>query len=217
MEANVIKIFLALILIIGLAVAGASFYFVTYRMDGMIASKIESAGSSALGTHITIGTVNTGISAGSLQISNVSVANPPGYDKPDAISLDGIEAEINYDGFDITRLVIEQPSLYIEEAGGTTNFSELLEALETHVERRGPDADTSQPRIVIRQFRMNESQAKFESKSYDMHSDVRIDSIEMENLEGTVEEVAIQIARRIVEEVATAAAVEVLKAKAGRE
>ena len=61
---------------------------------------------------------------------------------------------------------------------------------------------------------MNGSRAAFESESLDRYSDLKIAAVELNDIEGTPAEVASAIATEVVSEVVSAAAVELLKAKA---
>jgi hypothetical protein len=100
----------------------------------------------------------------------------------------------------------------IEEADGETNFSKMLQELEST--ESSPPTGKPEPEIVIRHFRMNESRAAFESKSLGRYSDVKVDSIELNDVRGTPTEVARQIASEVLSQVASDAATEVLKAQA---
>lgn len=203
------------LLILILIVGGAAWYFVTYRLDALIEQEIESAGRMALGTSVQVGSVQTSIRDGSLTISNITVANPPGYKNDNAVSFNGIEAAVDYDGFDIKRIVIDNPEVIIEERGGKTNFAEMLAALESG-ESEPAAADAEAPVITIRHFRMNETRAAFESEALDTYTDLEVDAIELRNLKGTPEEVGKAIATEILKEISSEAAVELLKAQAGK-
>jgi flagellar basal body-associated protein FliL len=204
---------LGTILVLLVVVAVAAWYFVTQRMDGMIAAKIESAASATFGTQVSVGAVQTDIKNGSLTISDITVANPPGYENTNAFSLQGIEAAVDYENFDIKRLIVDNPEIIIEEKAGETNFSEMLAALEKR-EAQPSGADTAEPVIFIRHFRMNKSRAAFESKSMDRYTDIEIDAVELRDVRGTPGEVAAVIASEVVNEVVSEAAKEMLKAKA---
>lgn len=205
---------LGTILVLVVIVAVAAWYFVTQRMDGLIEAKIESAATSTFGTQVSVGAVKTDIKNGSLTITNITVANPPGYENANAFSLNGIEAAVDYENFDIKRLVIDNPEILIEEKDGETNFTEMLAALERKESRPPANADAEEPIIVIRHFRMNKSRAAFESKSMDRYTDLEIDAVELRDLKGTPGEVAAVIASEVVNEVVSEAAKEMLKAKA---
>jgi hypothetical protein len=213
----------ALILLLGLVVviAGAAWYFVAFKMDATIERTIEKHASASLGTQVSVGRVESDIKGGSLSISNITIANPPGYKNSNAFSLNDIEAAVDYANFDIKRIVINKPEIVIEEMGGKTNFDQILASLnqgesssETDAEP-GPAAEGEEEQIyVIRNFRMNESRASFESESLDRYSNLEVDAIEIKNIKGTRSEVSKIIASEIISEITKEAATEMLKAKA---
>ncbi len=208
-----ISILLVLLLVVGVGI----WYFVSFRMDSMIASNIETRASASLGTQVTVGTVKTDIKGGSLTISNITIANPPGFKNKNAFSLNDIEAAIDYSNYDIKHLVIDKPEIVIEELGGETNFSRILAGIEKQDSEPEPDpaADgKEEPIIVIHHFRMNDSRASFESESLDKYSNLEIDAIELSNLKGTPSELSEIIFKKIINEITKEAAIELLKAKA---
>ena len=208
---------ITILLVLLLVVGGGVWYFVSFRMDSMIASNIETRASASLGTQVTVGTVKTDIKGGSLTISNITIANPPGFKNKNAFSLNDIEAAIDYSNYDIKRVVIDKPEIVIEELGGETNFSRMLAGIEKQDSEPEPDpaADgKEEPIIVIHHFRMNDSRASFESESLDKYSNLEIDAIELSNIKGTPSEVSEIIFKKIINEITKEAAIELLKAKA---
>jgi hypothetical protein len=206
---------IAILLVLLLAVGGGAWYFTSFRMDSMIQNRIESLASASLETQVSVGGVNTDIKGGALSISNITIANPPGFDNRNALSLNGIEAVIDYSNFEIKRLVIDKPDIVIEEKDGETNFSRMMAGLEKQESDPEPAAGgEEEPIIVIHFFRMNESRAAFESKSLDHYSDLKIDAVELTNIKGTRAEVGKVIATAIIKEITREAATEMLKAKA---
>jgi hypothetical protein len=210
------KMLTALIVLLLLA-GGAAWYFINFRMDAMIEKRIETVGSLSLGAAVSVGEVTTSIKDGSLNISNVTVANPPGFKNRNALSLNGIEAAVDYGSLDIRRLVIENPEIVIEEMGGVTNFSMMMAALDEENSGSAPSpapGGREEPVIVIRHFRMNGSRAVFESESLDRYTDIKIDAIELTDLKGTPSELSQVIAATILKEISREAATEMLKAQA---
>jgi hypothetical protein len=210
---------ITILLVLLLVVGGSVWYFVAFRMDSMIASQIATSASASLGTRVTVGSVTTDIKGGKLTISNVTIANPPGFENKNAFSLNDIEAVIDYSNYDIKHVVIEKPEIVIEELGGETNFSRMLARIEKQDAEPDPETEPSadgkeEPIIVIRHFRMNESRGSFESESLDTYSNLKIDAIELSNIKGTPSEVTEIIATRIIKEISKEAAIELLKAKA---
>lgn len=204
------------ILVVVLVIGVAAWYFMTFRLDGVIKSQIETVGSQTLGTEVTVGSLTTDLKNGTLVISDIVVANPPGFNNPNAFTLSGIEAALDYDTFDVRRIIIDKPEIVIEERDGETNFSTLLENMESGSEPAPPPEQDGapQPELVIHLFRMNESRAAFESKSMERYTDLKVKAVEVKNVRGTPAEVTGIITEEILEEVVSAAAVELLKAKA---
>lgn len=198
-----------------LVVAVAGWYFVTHRLDGMIKDSIEQSASTAFGTEVTVGSLKTDIKNGSLTISGISVANPPGYKNDIAFSLNGIEAAVDYDTLEIKRVIVDKPEIVIEEKGGESNFSEILAGMEQQPSEPAATAEgAEEPVIVIHHFRMNESRAAFESESLNRYTDLEVDAIELRNVKGTPSEVGTVIAKEVIDEVVSEAAKELMKAKA---
>ena len=215
------KVFFTFGCIVLVAVA-AAWYFITYRLDGVVETQIEKAATLALGTHVEVGGVKTDLRNGTLSVAKITVANPPGFENPYAVQLNSVQAAVDYDELEIKRVVVENPEFVIEEAGGQTNFGEMLKMLEASPgagAEEGADEGAGEERkpepvIVIRHFRINETRAAFDSRSLDRFTDVKVDAIEMNNLRGTPSELAEQIGRKVVGELSSEAAAALLKAEA---
>ena len=206
------KVFFTFGFIILVAV-GFAWYFITYQLDGVVETRMEKAASIALGSSVEVGGVKTNLRDGTLSVERISVANPPGYENPYAVRLNAVKAAVDYDGLEIKRVIIEKPEFIVEEKDGKTNFSELMAALDSGSDSE-PESQTDEPIIVIRHFRINETQAAFESRSLDRYSDISVDAIEMSNLRGTPSELAESIANEVIGELSSEAAKELLKAQA---
>ena len=206
---------LVIVLVVLVLIGGGAWYFTAFKLDGIIKHEIEQAGTASFGTPVSVGSLETDLKNGSLTISNITVANPPGYKNANAFSLNGIEAAVDFETFEIKRVFIEQPEIIVEEKGGKSNFSEMLAYMENNPAEPEPVPEGEEPNvIVIHHFRMNESRAAFESASLDHYSDLKIDDVELKNLRGTPTEVANVIATEVMEEIVSAAAIEIMKAKA---
>lgn len=208
------KKILVVLLVLVLLAGGAVWYFMNYRMDDFIAQQIEKIGTETLATQVTVGEVVTDIKGGSLTISDISVANPAGYSNPNAFTLRGIEAAVNYQTLEIRRIIVDRPEIVIEEHNGETNFAALLSGMDSAADTTAPAEDSAPPVLTIDLFRMNESRAAFESTTLDRASNITVDEVELTGLRGTPPEVAEAIVREILDEVVSAAALELLKTKA---
>lgn len=212
---------LVFLLVLAAVAGGATWYFVSFKMDSLIKSQIESSASASFGTRVSVGDVKTDIKGGSLTISSVTVANPPGFNNKNAFTLNGIEAALDYSTLEIKRVIIDKPEIVIEEMGGQTNFDKMLASMKKGSPEPAPEKESAgeggkreEPVITIRHFRMNESRAAFESESLDKYSNLEVDAIEVSNVKGTPSEVARVIANEVISEIVKEAATEMLKAKA---
>lgn len=210
------KKFLGILLLVLLIAGGAVWYFVAFRLDGMIRQQVELVAERALGTDVRVGSVKTDLKDGTLLISDIEVANPPGFANPNALTLRGIEAAIDYGSREVRRVAIENPEIVIEEIDGVTNLAVLLENAEQDVMEPATEDSAEPPVIVIHHFRMSSSLAALESSSLELYTDLRVDSVELREISGTPQEVGQQIAREILEEAARSAAIELMKAKAAQ-
>lgn len=207
------KLLVVVLLLVVIAGAGA-WYFVTFHLDNMIRQQIVQVAERSLKTRVHVGSVRTDLRKGTLTIEDITVANPPGFRNPNALALRGIEATVDYETREILRLVIENPEITIEERDDELNVAMLLSAAETETAPEPETGGSPPPQLVIHHFRMNSSRAAFESASLEHYSDVRVDAVELRDIRGTPQEVGEQILRGVLDEVVTAAAVELLTAKA---
>ena len=206
---------LVIVLVVLVAIGGAAWYFTTFKLDGMIKQQIEQSASQSFGTPVTVGSLKTDLKNGSLTIANITIANPPGFNNANAFSLNGIEAAVDFGTLEVKRIFIEKPEIVIEEKDGETNFSQMMAHMESAPAEPEPSVDGKEPPvIVIHHFKMNASRAAFESESLDRYTDLKIDDVELKNIKGTPAEVASVIANKVMKEIVSEAAQEMLKAKA---
>ena len=197
-----------------LVAAAAAIYFVMFRLDSVVETRIEKAASLAFGSRVDVGGVKTNLRDGTLTVERISVANPPGFDNPYAVRLNSVQAAVDYKGLEIKQVEIENPEFYVEENRGKTNFDEMLKALQAESEKPESEAQTKEPVISIRHLRIDETRAAFESHTLDQYTDMKVDAIEMNNLRGTPTQLAEQIARKVVGDLSSEAAKQMFKAKA---
>jgi len=208
------KKLLAVVLLLAVIAGAGAWYFVTFHLDNMIRDEIVRVAERSLNTRVHVGSVRTDLRNGTLTIEDITVANPPGFRNPNAFTLRGIEAAVDYETREILRIVVESPEITIEERDDQINVATLLNAAETDSAPEPESDGGPPPQLVIHHFRMNSSRAAFESASLEHYSDVGIDAVELRDVRGTPQEVGRQLLRGVLDEVVTAAAVELLKAKA---
>ncbi len=150
-----------------LALVGGGVY---YYLDTLVKSGIEVAGSSVLGTAVTVDSVAISPLSGQGSISGLRVKNPEGFDSEYAFELDSVLVKLNVnsllsDTAEIESITIMQPIITYETKITTDNIRTLLNNLPRGDGAANEDAaaDGSSQQIVIRDFRMLGSQLNFVS------------------------------------------------------
>lgn len=145
----------SLILAIGLGL-------ITYvYFDQAIRRGIEIAGTSALGTTVTVGGASLSPLNGRGTVRGLSIANVEGYDAPYAIALESLDFEVSLpslftDVIEITRIEVTDARLNYESRVVTDNIRALLDNLPSAtaapVVEASPDAAPPGKRVIIREL-----------------------------------------------------------------
>jgi hypothetical protein len=135
---------IALIGLVGLVLLGAAGWFFASRVARVA---VERAGTHALGVETRLGELDLGILSGELDLGELSVANPPGFDKPHFLTLSSGRFEVSLGTLTSSR--VEAPllelsglELSLEKREGRTNYGAILEHLEGVT---GGGAETKEP------------------------------------------------------------------------
>jgi hypothetical protein len=127
------KIALALAVVV-IAIAGAAYYFAS-NLDSIVKAVIERYGSEATQASVTLKSVKLSPTAGSGEMSGLSVKNPKGFSSNDAIALGDIKMALDIASLQSNTIIIKdvtilQPAIAYEFAAGGGN----LEALQKNVQ-----------------------------------------------------------------------------------
>jgi hypothetical protein len=90
-----------------LVVAGVVFYVMT-NLDSIVKAAIEKYGSETTKTAVRVSSVKIRLSAGSGEISGLTVANPRGFSSPYIFSLEKISAKIDVHSITSSPIVINE-------------------------------------------------------------------------------------------------------------
>jgi len=159
------KILISVVFLLLLVGGGLFFY-----LDSIVKNGIEIVGSSVLGTAVTVDSVSLSPLSGQGSISGLRVENPEGFDSQYAFELDSILISIDVnsvftDIVEIESITIMQPIVTYETKITSDNIRTLLDKLsEGDAVSADPEAaDDSGQQIIIREFRMVDSQLNFVS------------------------------------------------------
>jgi uncharacterized protein involved in outer membrane biogenesis len=138
---------------------------VVWRIDSIVKYTVESQASSSLNLKTTLGGANVSLLGGSVGLSDLQIASPEGFKAPHMFSLGGIKVgaslgELRNDPITVDKIVIDQPHLVIEQAGGKFNFQVLTDKPSGQDPTSGKPGDGQREegepiRLIIREVSVN--------------------------------------------------------------
>jgi hypothetical protein len=126
-------------------VLGIVLWRVYANLDKIVARVIEDVGTEVTQTAVRVGGIDLDLLNGKAGMSQLSVANPPGFTSPDIFSLDLVSVAIDVESISsnpiiIDEIVVAQPRISYEiNKQGTSN----LDVLKKNVEAYSAPKDSS--------------------------------------------------------------------------
>lgn len=117
------KFLIAVGLVLALLVI-AGIYLVV-NLDTMVAERIERAGTAVAKVPVTVDSVDISLLDGTATVTNLLIANPPGFSDSPAIRFDELSASIDVFDRVVTRLSAVAPRIRVEGPAGKTNIDVL--------------------------------------------------------------------------------------------
>ncbi|MGJ8681705.1 hypothetical protein [Paraglaciecola sp.] len=118
------KLLIALVVVLG--VVGGVVYLGLSGLDGFIREQIETQGSQATQTNVSVSQVETKLADAKVSIKGLTVTNPQGFSSENAFSLDNIRLDLGtstQEPYVIEELLIDSPSvLYEVDKEGKANL-----------------------------------------------------------------------------------------------
>jgi len=150
------KVFL-IVLAVVIVGAGAIAWRVLSNLDAIVASLIESEGSKAMGTPVSVSGVEIDLRGGAAVIAGLNVANPPGWTAPNAFELDRVSVDIDLSSLKTPVIVLSEVDIdevriaYEMRANGANNLQDLLGGIESgSADDAGPTGDSGGSDILLR-------------------------------------------------------------------
>lgn len=172
------------------------------NLDGLIKDTIEKEGTAALGTKVSVGSVETDLANGKAQIKGLSIANVAGYQSINALQIDTLFADVDYQNQLIEEVLIQQPIINAELKGKRSNFEDLLENMPAAEEDPMEEVDESDPaNITIKKFSLNQATVNVLSDQLGQMSFV-MDDLVISDLSGTPEEISNIVTTRLTNHIA---------------
>ncbi len=136
------------IIILLLLIAAGGYYFFT-NLDSIVKTAIEKYGSEATGTQVKVQNVSLSLTSGTGSISGLTIANPPGYSAPHALSISKITLKLDISSLAgkgpiiIDALTVEQPQAAFEIQGLSPVSN--LETIESNIKAFNGSSAATQP------------------------------------------------------------------------
>ena len=115
---------------IGVVLVVGLLLFVWGNIDSIVKKAVESVGSSATGTDVTLSEVNISLTSGQAAMNGLKVGNPKGFATDSAIRLGGIKVvldtgTVTSDTIVVKEVVIDGPQVTYELGTGGSNIGAI--------------------------------------------------------------------------------------------
>jgi len=213
------KVFIGLGVVV--LIAGIGVWQLLANLDSIVAGVIESAGTEAVGTEVSVSKVKLDLQNGKATISGLTIRNPKGYSDKYIFSMDDISVGIDISTLGknpivINEIVIRQPKVVYElDKNNVANTDALLKNMnsegssDTQSEK---DSDSSEEiKLIIKKFRFDGGDLSVKNAiAPDKNIDMKLPAISINNMGSskggaTVNEIATEIIKKLVPQIARAA------------
>jgi uncharacterized protein involved in outer membrane biogenesis len=164
------------------AVVIGVFLIIGMTIDGMVKSGIEDSGSALLKTEVEVDDIDISIFGGSASMDGFNIYNPEGFSDNTAISLKGIEIELDIkslfsETIIVKRIHVTNPEIFFEQKETRINLRELNNNLNAQSE------DESEKALIIEKFILEKGKITISSElEKERTVEASIDRIELNNI-----------------------------------
>lgn len=210
--------FISLLIILGLLVGGG--YYLFTNLDAIVQRQIEAYGTQAVGSDVSVASVDINLAAGRASIEGLTVANPEGFSDAAMLGFQELSvtldlANLSRESIGITSIVARNPRVLYEHSGNTSNLDVVAERFARDpAATEEPAASGSDIQLVIDSIQIDDIGASVSSSRLPRVVEVGLGDISLENLSGTPTEIAEQIMRPVIEQLSRNAASAVIAAAA---
>jgi hypothetical protein len=188
-----------------LLVVGGGVYFVFTNLDAIVKRAIETAGSDAAGTPVRVESVELDLLGGSATIRGFTLANPEGFSDAPMLSFAELAVviaptQVNRQSISILSVTARNPHLLYEMRNGASNLDAVREQVASGApasEQSGPDFNIDIGSIVIEDIATTVTSDLMEDPI-----EVDVGDVRLQNLSGTPDEIAQQVLRPLLTQLA---------------
>jgi hypothetical protein len=207
MEKIIKKVLIGLVVV--LVLIGGGVFLLFSNLDKIVETSIETAGTNTLGSQVEVGSVAMDLIAGTASIYDFSIANPTGFSNAEMVSFDELTVSINLqntnsENIHINSVVARSPHVLYESTDGNANMDVVSARFAN--EEGAESADANQIILVIDSILIEDIQGTLLSDKLPNPVEVSLGDVNLNNLEGTPEQLAEQIMGPVTSQVGAAAA-----------
>lgn len=208
------------LLVVVLLIGGGVFYVIS-NLDGIVKDAIETAGTGAIGSSVTVGTVDLDLMNGTAAIYDFSIANPTGFSNQAMVSFAELSISLDLNNLSgevigIRSIVARDPYIRYESVDGVSNLDTVNERLAgDSSEATSTESSAEAPDLAIASILIENIQASLDTDLLPSPLDVNLGDIRLENLSGSPEEISSQIMKPVISQLTASATRAVLSALAG--
>ena len=199
--------------------SGRHCFFIS-NLDGIVKTAIETYGSDAVGSQVSVGSVEINLIDGTAAIYDFSVANPEGFSDQVVMRFSAVSVAIDIATIRdplivINSIVARQPYVLYESANGTTNVDVVSARFAGDEEATVAENsdDESDIELSIASILIESIEAQMAGEGVPDLS-INLGDINLQNLEGTPDEIASQIMGPVTRQISANAAGALLEATA---
>lgn len=207
------KVFIALAVIVVLIAGG--FTYIYLNLDKLVESAIETAGTQALGTPVSVGSVSLDLPGGTAEIFDFTIANPEGFTQGDMVRFSelsvGLDIQnLSAESIHITNVVSRDPYVLYESRNGTTNVDMIASRFDSGEPAEPTEEPGTQPRVIVDSILIENIHGTLMDDRLPSPVEVNLGDIQLANLDGTPADLASQIMTPVLAQIGRRAAIELL-------
>jgi hypothetical protein len=189
-----VKKIILIVVILLVAVIGAAIYYVYTNLDAIVKAAIEKVGSQTTQTAVRVDKVKIVLSNGAGTISGLTIANPTGFESPNAFSLGAIETQIDIKSLTkglitIDKVIIRKPQVFYEmNKNREGNLNELYKNIAASSGGSGgtkkPAIKSEEPKLIIRHFQLADATVEANVVPLNKKYTLKLPTIDLQDLGG---------------------------------
>jgi hypothetical protein len=199
------------VLVLGVVLIGGGIFFVINNLDALVKQVIETAGTDAVGSPVTVGGVSIDLRGGSATITDFAVANPRGFSNASLMSFDELSvaldlANISSELIAINSIIARNPRVHYETVEGGSNLQTVADRFSSEESADDASGSASNVKLQIGSVLIEDIEASMTTHLLQRSFESNLGDIRLQNLSGTPDEIAQAIMKPVISQLSRTAA-----------